>query len=99
MSVTVRPYRRGGWEVDITFRLPNGSRHRERNKAPATSKSAAQRWGELLTTSTSTSGSALARGASALSARRCIVQRGRREAPCGTDRQACSALDGRGTPA
>src|SRR6202521_4461126 len=46
MSVKVRPYRRGGWEVDITFRLPNGSRHRERNKAPVTSKSAAQRWGE-----------------------------------------------------
>src|SRR5262245_3993936 len=46
MSVTVRPYRRGGWEVDITFRLPNGSRHRERSKAPVSSKSAAQRWGE-----------------------------------------------------
>ena len=46
MSVKVRPYRRGGWEVDITFRLPNGSRHRERSKAPVTSKSAAQRWGE-----------------------------------------------------
>lgn len=46
MSVTVRPYRRGGWEVDVTFRLPNGSRHRERSKAPVSSKSAAQRWGE-----------------------------------------------------
>jgi integrase len=46
MSVTVRPYRRGGWEVDITFRLPNGSRHRERSKAPVSSKSAAHRWGE-----------------------------------------------------
>src|SRR5258708_11896644 len=46
MSVKVRPYRRGGWEVDITFRLPNGSRHRERSKAPVSSKSAAQRWGE-----------------------------------------------------
>src|SRR4029453_3907837 len=46
MSVTVRPYRRGGWEVDITFRLPNGSRHRERSKAPVSSKSAAQRGGE-----------------------------------------------------
>ena len=46
MSVTVRPYRRGGWEVDITFRLPNGTRHRERSKAPVSSKSAAQRWGE-----------------------------------------------------
>src|SRR4029453_2510941 len=46
MSVTVRPYRRGGWEVDLTFRLPNGARHRERSKAPVSSKSAAQRWGE-----------------------------------------------------
>jgi integrase len=47
MSVTVRPYRRGsGWEVDLTFRLPNGVRHRERSKAPVSSKSAAQRWGE-----------------------------------------------------
>ena len=46
MSVKVRPYRRGGWEVDLTFRLPNGLRHRERSKAPGSSKSAAQRWGE-----------------------------------------------------
>ena len=45
MSVTVRPYRRGGWEVDITLRLPDGSRHRERSRAPIASKSAAQRWG------------------------------------------------------
>lgn len=45
MSVTVRPYRRGGWEVDITLRLPDGSRHRERSRAPLPSKSAAQRWG------------------------------------------------------
>jgi integrase len=46
MSVTVRPYRRGGWEVDITVRLPNGSRWRERSKAPVSSKTAAMRWGE-----------------------------------------------------
>jgi integrase len=46
MSVTVRPYRRGGWEVDVTIRLPNGSRWRERSKAPVSSKSAAVRWGE-----------------------------------------------------
>jgi integrase len=46
MSVTVRPYRNGGWEVDITFRLPNGRRYRERSKAPVSSKSGAQRWGE-----------------------------------------------------
>jgi hypothetical protein len=46
MSVTVRKYRRGGWEVDITLRLPNGSRLRERSKAPVSSKSGAHRWGE-----------------------------------------------------
>lgn len=46
MSVTVRPYRRGGWEVDIRVVLPDDSEHRERRKAPVTSKSAAQRWGE-----------------------------------------------------
>jgi integrase len=49
MSVTLRPYRksgRQGWEVDIAIRLPNGSRHRERCKAPVASKTAAQRWAE-----------------------------------------------------
>ena len=46
MSVTLRPYRRGGWEVDITFRLPNGSQHRERKRASHFSKSAAQRWAQ-----------------------------------------------------
>jgi integrase len=46
MSVIVRPYRNGGWEVDIQFRLPDGKRHRERCKAPVATKTAAQRWGE-----------------------------------------------------
>src|SRR5712691_3595711 len=46
MSVTLRPYRRGGWEVDVTVRLPNGSRLRERSKAPVCAKSAAYRWGQ-----------------------------------------------------
>ena len=46
MSVTLRPYRRGGWEVDITLRLPNGSQHRERKRAAHFSKSAAQRWAQ-----------------------------------------------------
>src|SRR5687767_7734742 len=46
MSVTIRPYRHGGWEADIRFRLPNGRRYRERGKAPGTSKSVAQRWAE-----------------------------------------------------
>jgi len=46
MSVTVRPYRRGGWEVDITFRLPDGRKHRERSRAPAQSRTGALRWGQ-----------------------------------------------------
>jgi integrase len=46
MSVIVRPYRRGGWEVDIRLTLPDNSEHRERRKAPVSTKSAAQRWGE-----------------------------------------------------
>lgn len=46
MSVKVRPYLDGGWEVDVMVLLPNGQRHRERRKAPASSPSAAQRWGE-----------------------------------------------------
>src|SRR6266849_389623 len=46
MSTTVRPYRRGGWEVDITLRFPNGSRYRERKRVSHSSRSAAQRWGQ-----------------------------------------------------
>jgi hypothetical protein len=46
MSVTVREYRRGGWEVDITFRWPDDSKYRERCKAPVKSKHGALRWGE-----------------------------------------------------
>ena len=46
MSVTLRPYRRGGWEVDITIRLPDGSQYRERKRASRFSKSAAHRWAE-----------------------------------------------------
>ena len=33
MSVTVRPYVNGGWEVDIRVQLPDGSVIRERKKA------------------------------------------------------------------
>ena len=47
MSVTVDRSRAdwgsGRW---IFFPPPNGKRHRERCKAPVSSKSAAQRWGE-----------------------------------------------------
>lgn len=46
MSVTVRPYVDGGWEVDIRISLPDGRMIRERRKAPTASKSAAQRWAE-----------------------------------------------------
>jgi integrase len=46
MSVKLRPYKRGGWEVDIRVSLPDGSEHRLRKKAPIAAKSAAQRWGE-----------------------------------------------------
>ena len=46
MSVKIRRYKRGGWEVDINTRLLNGRPHRERRKAPVSGRSAAQRWGE-----------------------------------------------------
>ena len=46
MSVTVRPYVNGGWEVDIRVELPDGTDIRERKKAPSQSKTAAQRWAE-----------------------------------------------------
>ena len=46
MSVTVRPYRRGGWEVDVRVVLPDGTKRRERKRAPVSSKSGAVRWGQ-----------------------------------------------------
>src|SRR5262252_8954912 len=47
MSVTIRPYRRGGWEADIRVITPDGARHvRERKRAPVSSRSAATRWAE-----------------------------------------------------
>ncbi len=46
MSVAVRPYKRGGWEVDIRFRWPDGIPFREKVKSTVTGKTAAQRWGE-----------------------------------------------------
>src|SRR5262245_1251867 len=47
MSVTIRPYRRGGWEVDIRVVAPDGRRElRERKRAPLSSRSAAARWAE-----------------------------------------------------
>lgn len=35
-----------GWEVDLALRLPDGTRIRERVKAPVTAKSAALRWAQ-----------------------------------------------------
>ena len=46
MSVKVRKFRNGGWEVDINVLLPSGERFRERRKSPTSSKSGAVRWGE-----------------------------------------------------
>ena len=49
MSVTIRPYRKRGrteWEVDIRIELPDGTEHRQRRKAPVSSKSGAKGWGE-----------------------------------------------------
>src|SRR5258708_8140423 len=47
MSITIRPYRRGGWEVDIRVVTPDGAQQlRERKRAPVSSRSAAVRWAE-----------------------------------------------------
>ena len=46
MSVKVRPHRRGH-EVDIRWRSADGIFHRDRKRVSMSSKSAAQRWGEL----------------------------------------------------
>jgi hypothetical protein len=47
MSVIVRPYRRGGWEIDIRVVTPDGARQlRERRQAPMSARSTAVRWAE-----------------------------------------------------
>lgn len=45
MTVKVRRYKRGGWEVDIRILLANGRDLRERRKAPVSTKDQALRWG------------------------------------------------------
>ena len=45
MTVKVRPYRRGGWEVDIVLTLDDGQTLRRRLKSPVASKSGSLRWG------------------------------------------------------
>ncbi|MFV8750337.1 tyrosine-type recombinase/integrase [Nannocystaceae bacterium ST9] len=46
MSYTIRPFRSGGWEVDIVITYPNGEKFRERRKAPVETKTAAKRWAQ-----------------------------------------------------
>jgi integrase len=46
MSVTVRPYRRGGWHVDIRLVLPDGTPYRQRTRINMPSKTAAKTWGQ-----------------------------------------------------
>ena len=46
MSVNVRRYRKSAWEVDISVRMPDGVKLRERVVAPVSSKSGALRWVE-----------------------------------------------------
>ena len=46
MTVTVRPYKRGGWEVDIVLTFPGRPKIRERKKCPLPTKAAAKQWGD-----------------------------------------------------
>ncbi len=46
MAVTLRLYRRGGYEVDIRLTWPDGTPFRERLRSPVTGKSASRKWGE-----------------------------------------------------
>ena len=45
MTVKIRPYKNGGWEVDIQGEYPNSVRFRKRIKAPVATKRAALDWG------------------------------------------------------
>jgi integrase len=46
MPVKLRPYRNGGWEVDIRLKLDDGRVHRERRKSSFASRKESRRWGE-----------------------------------------------------
>ena len=46
MTVKLRSFRSGGFEVDIRFTYPDGSTFRRRFKAPVEGMTAARRWGE-----------------------------------------------------
>lgn len=45
MTVTVRPYKNGGWEADIRFQTGKGEEVRRRLKSPVPSKRATLTWG------------------------------------------------------
>ena len=44
MTIKIRQYKRGGFEVDIRFTYPDGTPFRRRIRAPVESKSAAKRY-------------------------------------------------------
>jgi integrase len=46
MSVRIRPYKGGGFEIDIAIEYPDGTKRRVRKKSPVSSKSGSKRWGE-----------------------------------------------------
>jgi integrase len=46
MTVKVRPYKSGGWEVDIVIQLDSGQTLRKRLKSPVASKSGSLAWGQ-----------------------------------------------------
>jgi integrase len=46
MSVKIRPYRRGGFEVDIVVKLADGAIIRNRKRSPVASRSGSLRWGQ-----------------------------------------------------
>ena len=48
MSVKIRKYKNGGWEVDVRVRFANGARGRLRKKGPCSSKTDNCRFGEQL---------------------------------------------------
>jgi integrase len=46
MSVKIREYKRGGFEVDIRFTWPDGTPLRDRRRSPVSTRSASLRWGQ-----------------------------------------------------
>lgn len=46
MGIRITQHKRGWWMVDIRLRLPTGVQIRDRKKAPVSSRSAAERWGQ-----------------------------------------------------